>query len=163
MVFHQYFWIYVFVWARVFCGTRKHQYASVDCSGGIHNIYLWESIEVKVSRMSAKITYFMLRGRRQGSVAVSEPRGLRWRAMLHDHMVRRTCFREEYYTGTRGITQSEKTAGPDPRKLYVNMRWFLINISRYMCSFGLASFVVRTKSVCFHGLQRVHPENPCDK
>ena len=37
----------------------------------------------------------------QGSVAVSEPRGLRCRAMLQDHMARRTCFREQYYTGTR--------------------------------------------------------------
>ena len=33
MVICQYLWIAVFVWARVFCGTRKHQSASLDCSG----------------------------------------------------------------------------------------------------------------------------------
>ena len=38
MVFHQYLWIFVFVWARVLCGTRKHQSASVDCSGVIQKI-----------------------------------------------------------------------------------------------------------------------------
>ena len=36
--FHQYLWIFVFVWARVFCGTRKYQSASVDCSGVIQKI-----------------------------------------------------------------------------------------------------------------------------
>ena len=37
----------------------------------------------------------------QGKLDAPEPRGLRWRAMLQDHMARRTCFREQYYTGTR--------------------------------------------------------------
>ena len=38
-VFLQYLWIYVFVWDRVLCGTRKHQSASVDCSGVIQKIH----------------------------------------------------------------------------------------------------------------------------
>ena len=33
MVFLQYLWIDQFVWARVLCGTRMHQSASLDCSG----------------------------------------------------------------------------------------------------------------------------------
>ena len=37
----------------------------------------------------------------QGKLGAPEHRGLRWRAMLQDHMARRTCFREQYYTGTR--------------------------------------------------------------
>merc|ERR1712005_75816 len=39
-VFLQYLWIFVFVWARIFCGTRKHQSASVDCSGIIQKIHM---------------------------------------------------------------------------------------------------------------------------
>ena len=40
----------------------------------------------------------------QGPGDRSEPRGLRWRAMLQDwnsQVARRICFREEYYTGMR--------------------------------------------------------------
>ena len=39
-VFHSYLWIFVFVWARVLCGTRTHQSASVDCSGVIQKIHM---------------------------------------------------------------------------------------------------------------------------
>ena len=39
------------------------------------------------------------------------------------------------------ITSPGKTAGPDPRKLYVTFGRFFIDISGLMCSFGLASFV----------------------
>ena len=39
MVFHQYLWIFVFVWGRAFCGTRKYQSASMDCSGVIQKIH----------------------------------------------------------------------------------------------------------------------------
>ena len=39
MVFHQYLWIAQFVWAHAFCGTRKHQLASLDCSGVIRKIH----------------------------------------------------------------------------------------------------------------------------
>ena len=40
MVVHQYLWIDQFVWACAFCGTRKHQSASVDCSGVIRKIHM---------------------------------------------------------------------------------------------------------------------------
>ena len=39
------------------------------------------------------------------------------------------------------ITQPGKTAGPDPRKLYMRIGRFFIDISGSMYSFGLASFV----------------------
>ena len=39
LVFLHYLWIYVFVWGRVLCGTRKHQSASVDCNGVIQKIH----------------------------------------------------------------------------------------------------------------------------
>ena len=39
MVYHHYLWIFVFVWDRAVCGTRKHQFASVDCSGIMKKIH----------------------------------------------------------------------------------------------------------------------------
>ena len=36
-----------------------------------------------------------------------------------------------------------KIAGQHPAKLYVKMLWFFINISGYLCSFGLALCVVQ--------------------
>ena len=40
MVYQQYLRIHKFVWARVLCGTRKHQSASVDCNGVIQKIHM---------------------------------------------------------------------------------------------------------------------------
>ena len=65
------------------------------------------------------------------------------RLVWYKKMARRTCFREQYYTGTRGIMMEGKIAGQDPRQLYVIMGWFFINISGYLYSFGLASCVVQ--------------------
>ena len=79
---------------------------------------------------------------RQGPVDVSEPRGLRCRAMLHDHMARRTCFRERYYTGTKIYLVSGTIAGNIKVKLYIRFGWLFVHISGSMCSFGLASCVV---------------------
>ena len=42
MVFVEYLWIDQFVWARVLCGTRYHQSASLDCSGTIKKIHMRE-------------------------------------------------------------------------------------------------------------------------
>ena len=39
-VFHQYLGIDQFVWARVLCGTRYYQSASLDCSGVIQEIHM---------------------------------------------------------------------------------------------------------------------------
>ena len=58
-------------------------------------------------------------------------------------MARRTCFREQYYTGMREISEAGKTAGNIRRKLYMIFGWFFINFSGYMCSFGLTLFVVQ--------------------
>ena len=58
-------------------------------------------------------------------------------------MARRTCFREEYYTGMRRIIVAGKTAGNIRRELYVVFGWVFINISEYLYSFGLALFVVQ--------------------
>ena len=40
MVYRQYLRIGQFVWARVLCGTRIHQSASMDCSGDIQKIHV---------------------------------------------------------------------------------------------------------------------------
>ena len=40
------------------------------------------------------------------------------------NMARRTCFREQYYTGMRGISVAGKTAGDIRRTLYVKIGWF---------------------------------------
>ena len=40
--FHQYLRIGQFVWARVLCGTRYYQYASLDCSEVMWKIHMRE-------------------------------------------------------------------------------------------------------------------------
>ena len=62
--------------------------------------------------------------------------------MFQAHMARRTCFREQYYTGIRRYYWAGKIAGPDPRKLYVKILWFFIDFWGSINSFGIASFVV---------------------
>ena len=52
MVFHQYLRIGQFVWARVFCGTRYYQSASLDCSGTIQKIHM-RKIELHQGRARA--------------------------------------------------------------------------------------------------------------
>ena len=42
VVFHQYLRIHKFVWARVLCGIRYYQSASLDCSGVIQKIHMRE-------------------------------------------------------------------------------------------------------------------------
>ena len=42
MVYHQYLRIAQFVWARVLCGTRYYQSASLDCSLVIQKIHMRE-------------------------------------------------------------------------------------------------------------------------
>ena len=78
---------------------------------------------------------------RQAQMDVPWTRGLRWRAMLIFHMARRTCFREQYYTGTRRYSVSGKIAGNIQVKLYMELGWLFDDISGSMCSFGLSSFV----------------------
>ena len=46
VVFHQYLRIHKFVWARVLCGTRYYQSASLDCSGVIQKIHM-RKIEIR--------------------------------------------------------------------------------------------------------------------
>ena len=101
MIIHQYLWIDQFVWALVFCGIRYYQSASMDCSGVIQKIHMRKIRQGQGVNLMEIWQISCLEAVRQGPVAVSEPRGLRWRAMLQDHMARRTCFREQYYTGTR--------------------------------------------------------------
>ena len=60
-----------------------------------------------------------------------------------NQMARRTCFREQYYTGTRDIMVAGKIAGQDQPKLYIKIGWLFVHISGSMCSFGLASCVVQ--------------------
>ena len=74
-------------------------------------------------------------------MGVSEAFSLCWRTMWMLDMARRTCFREEYYTGMRDIIEARKIAGPDPRKLYVKMLCFVTDISGLINSFGLALLV----------------------
>ena len=39
--------------------------------------------------------------------------------------------------------EAGKIAGPDPRKLYIRLGWFIIDISGLMYSFGVGLFVVQ--------------------
>ena len=47
MVFHQYLWINVFVWALVFCGIIYYQYASMDSSGVIQEIHTKDLVQTR--------------------------------------------------------------------------------------------------------------------
>ena len=58
-------------------------------------------------------------------------------------MARRTCFREQYYTGTRNSYSAGKIGASDHVKLYVNLCRFFLVFSGFPSSFGLSSFVVR--------------------
>ena len=62
-VYVEYVRIHQFVWARVLCGTRYYQSASLDCSGTIQNIHMREIRRVQGSGMMMKMTDFMIRGR----------------------------------------------------------------------------------------------------
>ena len=64
-----------------------------------------------------------------------------WRTVLKAHMARRTCFKEQYYTGTRNYFCAGKIGGSDQIKLYINLGWFFIDDFWLMCSFGLGFFV----------------------
>ena len=63
LAFHPYLWINVFVWARVLCGTRKHQSASVDRSGVIQKIHMRKIRLDQGIVHDVDMTDFMLRGR----------------------------------------------------------------------------------------------------
>ena len=72
-------------------------------------------------------------------------------------MARRTYFREEYYTGMRDINEAGKIAGPNPRKLYIKMWWFFIDISGLINSFGLALCVGLEYVVVLQWIATGHP------
>ena len=62
-VYLEYLRIHKFVWARVLCGTRYYQSASLDCSGTIQKIHMREIRWAQGSGMMMKMTDFMIRGR----------------------------------------------------------------------------------------------------
>ena len=83
--------------------------------------------------------------------------------MVAREMARRTGFREQYYTDTRGISVSGKIAGNIKVKLYVFCDGYLM-ISLDQCiRLGWRLVWYKILSVCFHGLQRDHPENPYEQ
>ena len=143
MVIWSYLWIDQFVWALVFCGIRYYQSASMDCSGAIQKIHM-RKIRLLQGQIHLREIWRIscLEDVRQAQMDVSGPRGPRWRAMISYHMARRTCFREQYYTGTRRYSVSGKIAGNIKVKLYVRLWWLFINISGLINSFGLSFCVV---------------------
>ena len=80
-------------------------------------------------------------------------------------MARRTCFREQYYTGTRGITQPGKIAcRQDPREnMYNLMTAFSLISQDWLIRLGSRLALHEILSVCFSGLQRGHPENQYER
>ena len=67
-------------------------------------------------------------------------------------MARRTCFREQYYTGTRKYYSAGKIGVSDPVKLCITFGWFFIDNFGLMCSFGLALFVVQENIIPDQGM-----------
>ena len=62
-------------------------------------------------------------------------------------MARRTCFKEQYYTGTIVFIVSGETLGNLGVKLYMILWRLLFDISGFMNSFGLALFFEAHDSV----------------
>ena len=58
-------------------------------------------------------------------------------------MARRTCFREQYYTGTRNYNCAGKIGASNPVKQWVGFSQFFLIFSGLTNSFGLGSFVQR--------------------
>ena len=111
----------MFVWARALCGLRISCIASVDCSGTIRKIL---EVEIEVGQGVANACYhdrFHDLGaidKASGTVRSQEIRvdaqcGAKHSRLtrpgplrapgsaLTRNVARRTCFREEYYTGMR--------------------------------------------------------------
>ena len=112
MVFLDFLGIDQFVWARVFCELRKGCCVSLDCSGVAQKINM-RKIEVSQGSVGdgGKCGILCSNDVWWCQIDVSKFVDPRLRAMLQDHMARRTCFREEYYTGTRRISVAGKIAG----------------------------------------------------
>ena len=104
----------MFVRARAVCGTRICCSASARRSGVIQKIHM---VEIEVDQGDASMSEsadFMIWGR------LTKPRGtfrcpwVRADAQCIFHMARRTCFREQYYTGTRGYNTAREDCRPGP-------------------------------------------------
>ena len=100
-----------FVWARGFCGTRICWSVSVDCSGTIGKIHVVEIEVAQGQRMHAIMTDFMIWRHLTRPRGPFGAPGTALTRNVEDHMARRTCFREQYYTGTRRYN----IAGEDSR------------------------------------------------
>ena len=61
-VYLQYLRIHQFVWARVLCGTRYYQSASVDCSGVIQKIHMRKIRRDQGLVNMIELIDFMIRG-----------------------------------------------------------------------------------------------------
>ena len=77
MVFLEYLWMHVFVWARVVCGTRYYQSASVGCSGTIEEIHMREIRRGQGIVHDGHVADFMIRGRLTREIGRSGARVLR--------------------------------------------------------------------------------------
>ena len=103
----------------------------------------------------ADVIDFMLRDRQTRVNGKFRAQGPALTRNVEFHMVRRTCFREQYYTGTRRYMSAREEGRRIPVKLYIRLGWLFINISRYMCSFGLASCVVQENISLLHWITAV--------
>ena len=72
-------------------------------------------------------------------------------------MARGTCFREQYYTGTRKYYWAGKIGASNYVKLYVNLGWFFIDSSGLTNSFGLGLFVELEFIIPNQGMLVRHP------
>ena len=93
--------------------------------------------------MHAIMMDFIIWGRLTRSWGPFGARGTALTRNVEDYMARRTCFREEYYTGMRGYNSAREDSRPKQKKtIYKNLMVF-IDISGLISSFGLAAFVVQ--------------------
>ena len=80
---------------------------------------------MKVSRMHDIMMDFMIWGRLTRAWGLFRALGTALTRNVEYHMARRTCFREEYYTGMRGYYSAREEGRPKPKKtIYENLMVF---------------------------------------
>ena len=135
-------WIYQLIWARGFCGIKICCSASVDCSGTIGKIHVVEiEGDQGVARACHHDWFLHL------ETFDKAPWSLQSSGVCADAQCCKIIWLEELALESNTIQAQEditlqgKTAGQEPRTLYIKIGRFIVHISGFISSFGLAAFV----------------------
>ena len=141
-VYLQYLRIHKFVWARVLCGTRYYQSASLDFSGTIQKINMREIRWLQGSGVMMKMTDFMIRG-----CQLTPNWCIRsiFAVLAHNVDIRhgsKNLLQRVILCKHEKILLRQGRLHVQTQENYIyKMWWFFIDISGLISSFGLALFV----------------------